>query len=95
MKMCDRLGCLQVGCTWDEDDTRRMQVTRRKIKEDELDQLNLDDYLASGSDSDAGQSLTSLMIITHQQLYVDPVTKSTSLTCACTFPVDTLFCGRD
>ena len=44
---------VQVGCTWDEDDTRRMQVTRRKIKEDELDQLNLDDYLASGSESEA------------------------------------------
>ena len=43
-------------CTWDEDDVKRAQVTRKKITEDEIEKLNLENYLASDSDDGGSKS---------------------------------------
>ena len=41
-------------CTWDEDDVKRSQITRKKISEGELEKLDLENYLASDSDNETG-----------------------------------------
>merc|ERR1719348_2385284 len=44
----------KVECTWDETDRERVRVTRRKFGKDELEALDLKDYLASSSSEDEG-----------------------------------------
>jgi len=42
----------KVQLTWDETDKDRIAMTMRKFKEEELDEMNVKDYLASSSGSD-------------------------------------------
>jgi len=42
----------KVECTWDETDRERTRVTRRKFDKEELEALDLKDYLASSSSED-------------------------------------------
>lgn len=42
----------KVECTWDETDRERVRVTRRKFDKEELESLDLKDYLASSSSED-------------------------------------------
>jgi len=44
----------KVECTWDETDRERTRVTRRKFNKEEMEALDLKDYLASSSSEDEG-----------------------------------------
>ena len=45
--------------TWDETDPDRVQITMRKFDKDEVDDMNLKDYLASdsGGEGEAGEMM--------------------------------------
>ena len=45
--------CNQVELTWDETNKDRIAVTMRKFNKEELDEMDLRDYLASDDDDDA------------------------------------------
>lgn len=44
----------KVECTWDETDRERTRITRRKFGKEEMEALDLKDYLASSSSEDEG-----------------------------------------
>jgi len=50
----------KVECTWDETDRERARVTRRKFGKDELEALDLKDYLASSSSEDECEAADGL-----------------------------------
>ena len=54
----------QVECTWDETDPDRVQILRRNFTDKDLEQMDLDNYLASSSSEDEGGS----SVVNSQQL---------------------------
>lgn len=54
----------QVELTWDETSKDRIAVTMRRFNKDELDEMDLNDYLASDDDDAPGDaSLSNVMML--------------------------------